>query len=141
MAGKPGRSGPKPGNKNALKNGSRLDHKRLVVGELPKKMIAVRREARAYRRDLEAEVLLVKGQIDTLDAHIIDAATGATMAAGVNRWLLRHKLDVMTVADIRACNKEIRDAKRDRVKIVKELGLDVKPEPIKLVDYMQSSSQ
>lgn len=138
MAGKPGRSGPKPGNLNALKNGSRLSRQRLTVGELPRSMISVKREARAYRRYLERTVLEAKRVIDDEDLHLIDAAVGATMAVGVNRWLLRNRLDKMTVADIRACNKEMRDAKRDRAKIVKELGLRVQPEPMELKDYIEA---
>ena len=117
------------GNKNALKNGSKLDRKRLVVGELPKAMVAVKREARGYRRDLEASVLEAKGEINIVDAHIIDAATAATMAAGINRWLLRNRFETMRVADIRACNKEMRDAKRDRARIIRDLNLDAPPKP------------
>jgi hypothetical protein len=136
MAGKPGRSGPKPGNLNALKNGSKLSHHRLVVGELPRPMISCKREARAYRRELERTVLEVKSVIDPEDCHLIDAAVGATIAVAVNRWLLRNRLDTMTVADIRACNKEMRDAKRDRAKIVKELGLRVPPKVLTLDEYL-----
>lgn len=136
MAGKKGRSGPPLGNKNALKNGSRLDRQRLTIGELPKKMLSVRREARAYRRELEAAVLDAKGVIDVEDHHLIDAASGCTIAIGVNRWLLRQKLETMSVADIRACNKEMRDAKRERAKIVKELRLHNRDRASEVIDML-----
>ena len=48
--------GASKGNKNAYRNGSRIVVKRLVVGELPTSMIAVKREAREYRRGLEVDV-------------------------------------------------------------------------------------
>src|SRR4051812_12994531 len=52
MAGIKGKSGAPKGNKNAMTTGARLDLRRLVVGELPLPMIAVKREGRAYRRAL-----------------------------------------------------------------------------------------
>jgi hypothetical protein len=114
---------------NALKNGSRLDKKRLVIGELPKEMTSVKREARAYRRALEAEVLEAKGTISTTDCHLIDSATAATLQAGVIRWLLREKIATMTVADIRGCSNDIVRAKAARDAAVKALGLD-RPAPM-----------
>src|SRR5262245_51458022 len=114
MAGKPGRSGPKVGNKNALRNGSRMDIKRLTVGELPATMIAVKREGRQYRRDLETEVLHVKGEINHTDMHLIDTAAAATIQAGICRWLLRNKVNDMSISDIRGCTADIVKAKERR---------------------------
>ncbi len=114
------------GNKNALRNGSRVDRRRLVVGELPKSMIAVKREARAFRRYLESETKAAKGTIDAEDENLIIAATACTMSAGLNRWLLRNRKD-LGVADIRGCAKEIRDSLRERARLVKELGLRQPP--------------
>lgn len=127
MAGKKGRSGPKPGNKNALKNGSRLRMKRLVVGELPTTMIAVKREGQQYRRDLEATVMECKGEINTTDAHHIDTASAATIQAGICRWLLRNKLETMSTSDIRGCTGDIVKAKERRDASVKSLALDAPP--------------
>jgi len=124
MAGKPGRSGPKQGNKNALKNGSRIDRKRLTVGELPTKMIAVKREGRAYRRMLEEAVLDCKGEISVADSHRIDSAAAATIQAGICRWLLRHRFEEMSVTEIRNCTNDILKAKQARDAEVEALGLD-----------------
>jgi hypothetical protein len=126
MAGKRGRSGAPRGNLNAMRNGSSVS-KRLVVGELPPKLVAVRREARAYRRGLEAEVERVKGDITTTDAHHIDTASAATIQAAICRWLLRHKLGTMTTADIRGCTSDMVKAKERRDAAVKALALDVDP--------------
>ena len=68
-----------PANLNAAKNGTRLN--RLVVGELPPKLKSIKREARAYRRALEAETLLALGEIDVAAAHAIDTAADATIHA------------------------------------------------------------
>jgi hypothetical protein len=115
------------GNKNALRNGRRLNVKRLTVGELPGSMIAVKREGRAYRRELEAEVIRAKGEINTTDAHLIDTAAAATIQAGICRWLLRHKVETMSTSDIRGCTSDIVKAKERRDAAVKALGLDAAP--------------
>jgi hypothetical protein len=133
---KPKRRGPPKGSLNALKNGSRLSLKRLTVGELPVKLIAVRREGRKYRRDLEAAVLAAKGEITITDCHLIDTASAATIAAGISRWLLRHRLGEMSVADIRGCTADIVRAKERRDAAVQALELDVEPEPLSLSEYV-----
>jgi hypothetical protein len=139
--GKPGRSGPTVGalaTVNGLKNGTRIS-KRLVVGELPKQLLAVRREARSYRRFLEGETLQVKDEINTTDAHLIDTASAATIHAGICRWLLRQKISTMTTADILACSRELIRAKQVRDAAVKALELGKLPEPLSLTEYVVES--
>lgn len=126
--------GAAKGNVNAMKNGSKLSHRRLTVGELPSSMIAVKREGRAYRREMESEVIKVKGEINTIDAHLIDTAAAATIQAGICRWLLRHKLDTMSTSDIRGCTSDIVKAKERRDSAVKALGLDVERNPWEALD-------
>lgn len=126
MVGKKGRSGPKPGNLNSAKSGSALS-KRLTVGELPAKMIAVKREGRAYRREIEDEVLSKKGEITLSDAHHIDTASAATITAGIARWLLRNRIDKMTTTEILNCSASITKAKQARDSAIKALGLDAAP--------------
>lgn len=147
--------GAPQGNKNHLKNGTRVVVSRLVVGELPSEMIAVKREARAYRRSLEVEVLscrnkatveevvaasrswkawesFVNERMNYEDKNYVAAATQQTLAIGINRWLLRNRFEQMSVSDIRACNKEMRDAAKERAKTIREMGLNVEPEPVSL---------
>ena len=138
MAGKPGRSGPPKGNKNNLRNGNRVDFRRLTVGELPTTMIAVKREGRQYRRDIEAEVMATKGEINTLDAHLIDTAAASTIQAGVCRWLLRNKLETMNTSDIRGCTADIVRAKERRDAAIRALNLDAPPaDPWLVIDAPQ----
>ena len=134
MAGKKGASGAPEGNLNRLSNGSRV--RRLTVGELPNEMIAVKREGRKYRRDLEALVLATKDEINATDAHLIDTATAATVQAGVCRWLMRNKIQTMSVSDIRGTQADIVKAKERRDAAVKALQLDKKPEPMTLDQYL-----
>jgi hypothetical protein len=112
---------------NALKSGAKVSKRRLVVGDLPPQLISVRREARAYRRDLEGCVLAAKGEISLTDAHLIDTAAAATVQAGIIRWLMKHRMETMTVADIRGCSQDQVRAKERRDAAVRALGLDAPP--------------
>ena len=120
------KTGAPLGNVNGMKNGSRMA--RLTVGELPSSMIAVKREGRAYRRELEAAVTEAKGEVSLTDAHLIDTAAAATIQAGVCRWLLRNKdVKEMAASEIRACMSDITKAKERRDAAVRALKLDVEP--------------
>jgi len=124
MAGKRGRSGPPKGNWNHLKTGTKVPANRLVVGELPKALLSVRREGRSYRRKLEAAVVEAKDTISVIDSHMIDTATAATIAAGIARWVLRNKLDGMKASEVLAASQQIVKSKQARDVSVKALGLD-----------------
>jgi hypothetical protein len=135
---KPGSGNSGQQKLNGLKNGTNVSY-RLVVGELPAPLTAVKREARAYRRFLEDEVQRVKGEIDVTSAHHIDTASAATAHAGICRWLLRQKIGSMSTADILACSRELTKAKQVRDSAVKALELGKLPEPISLKDYVIES--
>jgi len=117
--------GPPKGNLNALKHGRNSKQLRFVLGELPKPMRRVTRYVREYRRYLEAATVELRGDIGDSDAHAIDEASTCEQTIGVSRWLLREKLDAMSVGDVLACMREIRQAKAQRNKAVRELGLSV----------------
>ena len=139
--GKKGRSGPRRGNVNAIRNGAGISRTRLVVGELPKELLSVRREGRTYRRKLETAVLEAKGDINILDAHLIDTASAATIAGGICRWVLRHKLDGMKGSDLLACSREIIKAKQARDAAVKALDLNAPPpNPWEAIDVQSEES-
>lgn len=110
---------------NRLKNGSKMV--RLSVGELPTKLSRVTRYVRKYREILETEVAEAHGEISLTQAHLIDSACGWEQALGVLRWLLREKLAVMSVADIRECVKSQATARDNRNKAVMALELDRPP--------------
>lgn len=125
MTGKKGRSGPTTGNLNAVSNGAKLT--RLTLGELPLTMRRQTQQARKYRRELEAVVLEVKGEVNSSDAHLIDEASQAEVHASVCRWLLRERLDQMTVSDIAKCSEQILKAKTTRNRAVERLNLNAPP--------------
>ncbi|MBU0718579.1 MAG: hypothetical protein KJ749_10055, partial [Planctomycetes bacterium] len=126
MAGKAGRSGPRAGNLNALKTATKVG-RRLVVGELPKQLLSVKREARAYRRGLEDAVLAAHNEITTTHSHHIDTASAATIHGGICRWLMRTKIATMNTAEILACSRELVKAKAARDAAVRLLDLDRPP--------------
>ena len=96
---------------------------RLIIGELPKPMLRVKRAARSYRRDLEGACQDRHGEISIVHAHIIDAAVGNETHAAICRWLLNQKLNDMTPTDIITCSRNIAQAKETRNRAVRELDL------------------
>jgi hypothetical protein len=81
--------------------------------------------ARKYRRELEALVAQAKGGIvNATDAHLVNEAVTAEIHATVCRWLLRTRLDKMSVSDVAKCSGEILKAKTIRNRAVERLGLD-----------------
>lgn len=115
--------GAPKGNANGLKNGARAMY-RLILGELPAKWLRVKRYARQYRRDLEAAVIDRYGSVGVVQAHTIDAAASWVAHAGICRWLLNNKSDVMSTADIAKCSSEIANAAERRNRLVRQLGIE-----------------
>lgn len=100
-----------------------------MIGELPKTMARVTRNARAYRLYLENAVLGKSGQISNADHHWIDEAVSNEVHAAVCRWLLRNKLEEMATTDILACSAGIPKAKYARNRAVAQLELNQKIDP------------
>lgn len=125
MAGKKGRSGPPKGSRNGLKNGTSM---RLTLGTLPLTMRRQAKNALAYRRALETCVEAAKGEITITDAHLIDEATNAELHAIVCKWLLRTRLETMSVSDIARCSEQILKSKTIRNKAIQQLQLEKPPE-------------
>jgi hypothetical protein len=121
-------NGHTPAKLNALKHGGRLVV-RLNLGELPTPMRRQTASARAYRRELEQFVVTAKGQVDLESAHWIDEACCAEIHSSICRWLLRERLDVMTVQDIITCSREILRSKATRNRAVERLELDAGADP------------
>lgn len=137
MAGIKGRSGPPIANLNASKNGVRIS--RLVLGELPSTMRRQLQSARKYRRYLEQQCVDVHGEVNTEHAHLIDEAAAAEVHASVCKWLLRTKLETMSVSDIAKCSEQILKAKTVRNKAVERLKLNAPPEsPWSVIDVSPS---
>ena len=122
MGGVAGKSGPKKGNLNSVRNGSKIT--RLTLGSLPRTMLRQTRQACKYRRELEGLVFQAKGEVNSTDAHLIDEAASAEIHSSVCRWLLREKLSTMSVSDILKCSSEMLKAKTIRNRAVERLQID-----------------
>ena len=83
--------------------------------------------ARKYRRGLEALVMAAKGEVNATDAHLIDEAAAAEVHASVCRWLLRTRLEKMSVSDVARCSEQIVKAKASRNRAVERLKIDAPP--------------
>lgn len=112
---------------NAMKTGTRF---RLTIGELPKVMKRQVANVRKYRRELEALVAEANGgTVDAHAAHLIDEACQAETHSAICRWLLRTRLDTMSVSDITRCSEQILKAKTARNKAVERLGIGTQADP------------
>ena len=111
-------------NLNAIRNGSRLEVRRLTVGSFPVQLQKVQYEGRKYRRALEDAVLETHQDVSVTHAHLIDTASAATIHAGICRWLLRQRIAEMNTGDVLACSNAMLRAKETRDRAVKQLGLD-----------------
>jgi hypothetical protein len=125
MSGKPGMNKGR-GLNNSVKAGTSIS--RLTLGELPLTMRRQTQSARKYRRGLEALVVEAKGEVNTTDAHLIDEAAAAEVHASVCRWLLRTRLDTMSVSDVARCSEQILKAKTIRNRAVERLKIDAPPQ-------------
>ena len=117
----------KKGSMNSLKTGAHINRSRLTIGELPKPLISVRREARSYRRLLESSVIAAHGEINLTRSHYIDTAAGATLHASVCKWVLKNRIEELSPVDITKCSSMIVKAKQDRDRAVERLKLDTPP--------------
>jgi len=120
---------------NGVTTGTRMT--RLTLGLLPKTMARQLQNARKYRRRLEAAVEDVKGSISVYDAHLIDEAANAEVHASVCKWLLRTRLETMTVAEISACSAQVLKSKTIRNKAVEQLDLEREPVSPWVIDAEQ----
>jgi hypothetical protein len=108
---------------NNLRNGARII--RLALGELPPCLHRVTRYCRQYRKILEVEVAQANGgEVSLTAAHWIDCAAGHEQHLQLMRWLLRERLENMTISDVVKCSSAMASARDARNRAVAQLGLD-----------------
>ncbi len=131
--GKKGRSGAPKGSANAMRHG-------LRAGKLPKDAKYIEWQMNSLRRELEAAVIAVKGEVNLLDAATIQTAVKwERHGALALRWL-RVEGDKLKPTERLHFSREIARASTERDKALAALGLDVKPEPIDLTTYLQGGN-
>lgn len=115
--GKPGRSGPPKGAQNNLRHG-------LRAGRLPKSARYIEYQANRFRRELEAAVLAVKGEVTLVDAATIQTALKwERHGALALRWL-RTEGESLKPLDRLHFSREIARASTERDKAMACLKID-----------------
>lgn len=122
-------------NLNGTRNAAQLSAlpgrvARLPIGCLPKPLRRVQSAACRYRRTLEAAVFARHKGVDDVQSHLINEAVYHEIHAGICRWLLNSRLETMATADVVACSKAMTTAKKERNKVVRDLGLETTREDI-----------
>ena len=127
--GKKGRSGPKAGNTNAIRHG-------LKAGKLPKNAQYIEHQVNRLRRELEAAVFNVKGEVSLLDAATIQTALKwERHGALALRWL-RVQSEKLKPTEALQFSREIARASTERDRALRALGLDAPPKPVTLGEYI-----
>jgi hypothetical protein len=121
------KQGGQPGNRNALKNGSK-SLKRLALGQLSGPLIRVTRGIQQYRRSLE-EAIRAKRPYTMTDDHLINAACTWEQHAAVCMFLIREterkkQLTTADLANIRESSRQIAQARDARNRAFMALRID-----------------
>ncbi|QDT39229.1 hypothetical protein [Stratiformator vulcanicus] len=125
--------GGQPGNRNNLRHG-------LKAGKLPKNAAYIEVQINKLRRQIEDAVVGLKGEISLMDAAAIQTAIKwERHGALALRWLNK-EADVLKPTERLQFSREIARASTERDKAIKELGLDMKPEPIDLNSYLTNGT-
>jgi hypothetical protein len=113
----PGRRGAPAGNTNALRHG-------LRSGKLPTRCKFIENATNAFRRELEAVVIKMKGAISISDAAAINSATKWEQHGLLARYWLRKEIDKLTPSDRLRFSEAIARASDARDKAIRALDLD-----------------
>lgn len=120
--------GGQPGNSNRLRHGLKA---RFPLGVLPKGFARIERNVGAFRRGLEEQVLAIHGEIDLINAAVINTACRWERHSQMClRWL---KVGCEAVAESERLSadqrlnfsRDIARASAERDKCLKSLGLSV----------------
>lgn len=117
--GKKGRSGPQPGsgNTNSQRHG-------MTGGKLPKGCQYVENRVNALRRQVEAALIDVKGEIGIVDAAAINSVLKWERHGLLAQHWLRKEADKLSPSDRLRFSEAIAKASDARDKAIRSLGLD-----------------
>src|SRR5262245_37128727 len=90
--GKPGRSGPRKGNTNAQRHG-------LTGGQLPKGCKYIENRVNALRRQVEAAIVALKGEISLVDAAAVNSILKWERHGMLAAHWLRKEADKLSAGD------------------------------------------
>ncbi len=120
FCGVKGKSGPPKGNTNSIRHG-------LLSGKMPKGCQYVENRMNSFRRQLEAEVIVVHGSVSIVQAASINTAVKWERHGMLAQRWLRLECDDLKPADKLAFSREIAKASTERDKALAQLGLDAPP--------------
>jgi len=121
--------GPPVGSQNALRHG-------LRAGKLPRELAYIEKRTNIFRRDLEALVVKLKGDISVNDAAAINSATKWERHACLAADWLRKEASKLSASDRLKFSEAIAKASDNRDRNIRLLQLDAKPEPKRLADVI-----
>ena len=130
--GKKGRSGPPLGSANGLRHG-------MAGGKLPKGCQYVENRVNNLRRQVEAAVVKLKGEINIVDAAAINSILKWERYSLLAAHWLRHEAERLTPSDRLRFSEAIAKGSDNRDRNIRLLGLNVKPEPIDLQAYVEQA--
>lgn len=117
FCGKPGRSGPSTGNTNAQRHGMR-------GGKLPKGCQYIENRVNALRRQVEAALIEVKGEINIVDAAAVNSILKWERHGLLAAHWLRHEAEKLSASDRLRFSEAIAKASDSRDKAIRSLELD-----------------
>ncbi len=112
--------GAQPGNSNSIRHG-------LLSGKLPKGCQYVENRMNAFRRQLEGELISIKGQVSIIDAASINTAVKWERHGMLAQRWLRLECEDLKPADKLSFSREIAKASTERDKALAQLDLDAPP--------------
>jgi hypothetical protein len=111
----------------------------MKAGKLPKGCKYIEIRVNELRRQVEAEVVALKGEINLLDAAAINSIVKWERHGLLAAHWLRHEIGSLSASDRLRFSEAIAKASDARDRNIKLLGLDIKPEPIDLTTYLDGN--
>jgi hypothetical protein len=118
--GKPGRSGPPKGNRNAERHG-------MKGSKLPKGCEYIENRVNALRRQVEDAIIAAKGKISIVDAAAVNSILKWEKHGLLASHWLRHEADKLSAGDRLRFSEAVAKASDNRDRNIKALELDEPP--------------
>ena len=128
--GKPGKSGPKAGNTNAIRHG-------LKGSKLPTECKYIEHGVNALRRQLETALMDLRGEVTIVDAAHVNTACKWERHSRLAAHWLRRQTGKLSPTDVLKFSEAIARASDNRDRAIVALGLDAPPKPLDLHTYLQ----
>lgn len=117
-----------------LESDPEIGQRRLALGTLPPSLARVERAAFAFRRALEGAVVLAHGDIDFLQAALIQSASRWERHAGLALRWLRDNHEKLDPAERLSYSREVAKASSERDKAIAQLRLSAADRKTLLAD-------